>query len=164
VLTRAVTEVDIDFALFWEDMCYKAGPLLSPTMFRKFMLPNYKKVTTFLQDHGIKLSWVDCDGNIEALIPLWLEGGVHGFYPMEVAAGMDAAKVQAQYGRQVVMFGNVDKRALIAGKDAIDFELARLAPVVTGGGFIPLVDHSVPDDVSLENYLYYLEGRKRLQI
>jgi len=164
VLTRAVTEVDIDFALFWEDMCYKACPLLSPSMFRKFMLPNYKKVTAFLRDHGVKLSWVDCDGNIEALLPLWLEGGVHGFYPMEVAAGMDAAKIQAQYGREVVMFGNVDKRALIAGKHEIDIELARLAPVVAGGGFIPLVDHSVPDDVPLENYLYYLEGRKKLQI
>jgi len=162
VLERAVKEVEIDFAMFWEDMCYKTGPLLSPAMFRQFMLPNYQKVTKFLVEHGIRLSWVDCDGNIEALLPLWLEGGVRGFYPLEVAAGMDAAKLQAQYGRQIVMWGNVDKRALIAGKDAIDAELARLAPVVAGGGFIPLVDHSVPDDVSLQNYLYYLEGRKKL--
>ena len=162
VLEKAVTEVkDIDFAMFWEDMCYKTGPLLSPSMFREFMLPNYQKVTNFLADHGIKLSWVDCDGNIEALLPLWLEGGVRGFYPMEVAASMDAAKLQAQYGHQILMWGNFDKRALIAGKEAIDVELARMAPIVAKGGFIPLVDHSVPDDVSLENYLYYLEGRKK---
>ena len=162
VLERAVNEVpDIDFAMFWEDMCYKTGPLLSPRMFREFMLPNYQKVTKFLVDHGVKLSWVDCDGNIEALLPLWLEGGVRGFYPMEVAASMDAAKLQAQYGQQILMWGNVDKRALIAGKGAIDAELVRLAPIAAKGGFIPLVDHSVPDDVPLQNYLYYLEGRKK---
>jgi uroporphyrinogen-III decarboxylase len=162
VLRKAVTEVEIDFAMFWEDMCYKSGPLLSPAMFRKFMLPNYQKVTGFLADHGIELSWVDCDGNIEALLPLWIEGGVRGFYPLEVASNMDAAQLRRQYGQQIVMWGNVDKRALASGKDAIDSELARLAPVAALGGFIPLVDHGVPDDVPYANYLYYLEQRKKL--
>jgi len=162
VLHRAVDEVDIDFAMFWEDMCYKTGPLISPRMFREFMLPNYKKVTSFLEEHGVGLSWVDCDGNIEALVPLWIEGGVRGFYPLEVAAGMDAAKLRKEYGQEIVMWGNVDKRALAQGKEAIDAEIARLLPVVESGGFIPLVDNGVPDDVPYQNYLYYLEQRKRI--
>ena len=161
VLRKAAEEVpDIDFAMFWEDMCYKTGPLLSPIMFREWMVPNYRKVTSFLEEHGVRLSWVDCDGNIEALIPLWLEGGVRGFYPLEVASGMDAAELRRRYGREIVMWGNVDKRALAAGKEAIDAELARLVPVAARGGFIPLVDHGVPDDVSYRNYLYYLERRR----
>jgi hypothetical protein len=163
VLHRAVDEVAIDFAMFWEDMCYKSGPLLSPAMFRELMLPNYRKVTSFLEEHGVELSWVDCDGNVEALIPLWLEGGVRGIYPLEVASDMDAGKLRRQYGQQIVMWGNVDKRALARGKAAIDAEMARLAPVAAAGGFIPLVDHGVPDDVSLENYLYYLAQRKKLK-
>jgi len=162
VLEKAVSEVEVDFAMFWEDMCYKTGPLLSPAMFRDFMLPCYRKVTSFLRHHGIELSWVDCDGNIDALIPLWLESGVRGFYPLEAAAGMDAARLRALYGKRIVMWGNVDKRALARGRHEIDAELARLAPVASAGGFIPLVDHQVPDDVPLENYLYYLEGRAEL--
>ena len=162
VLSRAVSEVEIDFAMFWEDMCYKTGSLLSPAMFEKFMLPCYRRVTSFLRSHDISLSWVDCDGNIDDLIPLWLEGGVRGFYPLEVAAGMDAGAVRARYGDRVVLWGNFDKRALARGKIDIDLEFARLAPVVAAGGFIPLIDHQVPDDVSLENYLYYLERRKDL--
>jgi len=71
VLHRAVKEVDIDFAMFWEDMCYKTGPLLSPAMFRKFMLPNYRKVTAFLIENGIELSWVDCDGILFAETDSW---------------------------------------------------------------------------------------------
>jgi hypothetical protein len=162
VLEKAVSEVDIDFAMFWEDMCYKTGPLLSPKMFRKFMLPCYQKVTDFLVKNNVHLSWVDCDGNIEALLPLWLEGGVHGFYPLEVASGMDAVRLRKQYGQQIIIWGNVDKRALIQGEHSIDVELARLSEVIPQGGFIPLVDHSVPDDVSLSHYLYYLEQRKKL--
>jgi hypothetical protein len=162
ILGKAVREVHIDFAMFWEDMCYKNGPLLSPAMFRKLLLPGYKKVTGFLAGHGVELSWVDCDGNIEALLPLWLEGGVRGFYPMEVAAGMDAARLRDQYGQKILMWGNVDKRALIAGPEAIDAELARLVPVAAQGGFLPLVDHGVPDDIPLAHYLYYLEQRKKL--
>ena len=162
VLHRALHEVDVDFALFWEDMCYKAGPLISPAMFRKFLLPNYKKMTKFLVEHGVELSWVDCDGNIEALLPLWIEGGVIGHYPLEVAAGMDAGKLRDEYGHDIVMWGNVDKRALAKGKEAIDAEIERLAPVVEKGGFIPLVDHGVPEDISYENYLYYLERRKQI--
>ena len=162
VIGKGVSEVDIDFAMFWEDMCYKTGPLISPAMFREFLLPNYKRVTSFLRKNGVELSWVDCDGNIDALLPLWLEGGVKGFYPLEVAADMDAVKVQAQYGKDVVLWGNVDKRAISAGKDAIDAEIRRLEPAVKTGGFIPLVDHMVPHDISLDNYLYYLEKRKQL--
>jgi uroporphyrinogen-III decarboxylase len=162
VLHRAIDEVDIDFAMFYEDMCYKTGPLISPQMFKDFILPGYKKITSFLSEHGVKLSWVDCDGNIEKLLPLWIEGGVTGFYPLEVAAGMDAGRLQEEYGKQILMWGNVDKRAVAKGRDAIDAEMRRLAPVVQRGGFVPLIDHGVPDDVSYENYLYYLEQRKKI--
>ena len=162
ILGRAVTEVNVDFAMFWEDMCYKTSSLLSPAMFRRFMVPCYRKVTSFLADHGVQLSWVDCDGNIDSLIPLWLGAGIQGFYPLEVAAGMDAARLRSEYGDRIVMWGNIDKRALARGKQAIDQELARVATTAASGGFIPLVDHQVPDDVPLENYLYYLSRRRAL--
>jgi uroporphyrinogen decarboxylase len=54
----------------------------------------------------------------------------------------------------------VDKRALARGRAAIDAEMARLAPVVGQGGFIPLVGHGVAADVAYGNYLYYLAQRK----
>ena len=43
---RALEEVDIDYVTMWEDMAYKAGPLISPRMFRHFMLEPYKKITS----------------------------------------------------------------------------------------------------------------------
>jgi hypothetical protein len=46
--------------------------------------------------------------------------------------------------------------ALAAGKEAIRKEIARIAPVVREGGWIPHLDHRVPPDVSLEDYRCYL--------
>lgn len=163
VLEKAVTDVpDIDAALFWEDMCFKNGPLCSPAMFRRFFLRPYQRVTSFLREHGVKSFWVDCDGNIEQLIDLFIEGGVNGFYPLEVAAGMDAVKLKKKYGKQILLWGNVDKREIAKGGEHIRRELERVAPAVEMGGFIPLVDHGVPDDVSYANYCEYDRLRRQM--
>ncbi len=74
----------------------------------------------------------------------------------------DAYKIRAEYGDRVALRGYVDKLALIAGKDAIDAELARLKPLLDMNGFIPHTDHLVPPDVSFENYCYYRQKKCEL--
>ena len=159
VARRAVTEAKIDYATIWEDMAYHSGPHISPKQFRKFMLPGYKKITRFLRENGIDVIMVDSDGNIVELSGLFREGGVDGVYPLEIAAGSEPAIMRERYP-DLALLGGVDKRALAAGPEAIDRELERLLPVVEAGGYVPMVDHLVPPDVSLENYQYYLERRR----
>ena len=164
ILKKTVNEVeDIDFVCFWEDMAYKTAPLVSPRMFRDFMLPNYKKVTSFLRDKGIDILLVDSDGNIEELIPLWLEGGVNGVYPLEAAAGMDAVSLRKKYGKNLILLGNIDKRVLSKGKKEIEEEVMKKVPyLLSQGGYFPGIDHSVPFDVPYQNYLYYLELLRKM--
>jgi uroporphyrinogen decarboxylase len=69
---------------------------------------------------------------------------------------------QARYGERVLLFGGVDKHAMIAGRDAIEAELQYLAPLVEQGGFIPFCDHRCPPDVTYANYLYYLKRKCEL--
>ncbi len=163
VIERAVTEVDLDFALIWEDLAFKTGPLISPEMFRKFMLPSYKKVTSFLKSHGIDNILVDSDGMSDLIIPLWIEGGVTGLYPFEVAAGSDALATREKYGQRLAIIGNIDKRALAKGKKEIEREVMSKVPqLLASGGYIPFVDHCVPPDVPFENFSYYLDLIKQL--
>ena len=42
-----------------------------------------------IHSQGIDIIGVDSDGNVEELIPLWLEVSINLVYPMEVQAGMD---------------------------------------------------------------------------
>ncbi|MFH1421503.1 MAG: uroporphyrinogen decarboxylase family protein, partial [Planctomycetota bacterium] len=76
--------VRIDYAVMWEDMCYRKGPILSPKIFREVMIPHYKRITSFLKKHGVDIVMLDCDGDISQLVSLWLEAGVNTLYPMEV--------------------------------------------------------------------------------
>jgi hypothetical protein len=157
---RALEEVDLDYVLLWEDMACKTGPLISPAMFERFMLAPYKRLTGFIRQYGVELLFVDSDGDSGPLIPLWLEGGVNGFYPMERVAGMDPVDLRRRFGRQLRLMGGIDKRAMAAGPAAIDAELAHVAPLLAEGGFIPWCDHHVPPDVPLAHYRYYV---RRLQ-
>jgi uroporphyrinogen decarboxylase len=155
-------EVQVDAILIWEDMCYRSGPLISPEMFRKFILPGYKKVTSFVREQGIKVINVDSDGDVWKLIPLWVEGGVTVLYPFEVASGMNVVEVRERFPK-LGMMGGIDKRALIEGKESIDRELeARIPFMLKRGGFIPTIDHLVPPDVSFENFRYYREKLNRM--
>ena len=152
----AAPQVQIDFGAGWEDMCFINGPMISPATFEKLMVPRYKRITDALKKHGCDIIYTDCDGNINALVALWLEGGVNGMFPVEVAPGTDPLALREKYGKQVLLIGGVNKRALAQGKEAIRKEVARIAPVVREGGWIPHVDHRVPPDVSFEDYQYYL--------
>ncbi len=157
IARRVVKDMRIDCIRFWEDMAYKTGPLISPAMFRKFMIPRYRVVTDFLRSNGIDVLHVDCDGKIDELIPLWLEVGINFHWPLEVAAGMDAVALRKKYGKQLILSSNIDKRALINGKDATYKEVMAKVPfLLKDGGYFPGLDHGIPPDVPLENFRYFI--------
>ena len=153
---EALADTDVDLAYFWEDMSYKSGSMVSPRVFREFLLPVYQRINGFFGEHGIDTVLLDTDGNVWGLIPLFLEGGVTGLYPFEVRGGMDVAEVRKAYPR-LQMMGGIDKNALVEGPKAIDAELARVAPVILSGGYVPAVDHYVHPAVPWDHFLYYRE-------
>ena len=155
-----LSKIKPDCFLMWEDMCYKTGPLISPEIFKEFMLPAYKKFTSLLKGNGVDIIIVDTDGNCWELIPLFIKGGVTCIYPMEVAAEMDVVEVRKKFPK-LQMTGGIDKRVLAKDKSSIDRELEGKIPyMIKQGGYIPHIDHNVPPDVPFENFVYY---RKRLE-
>ncbi|MGB9642049.1 MAG: uroporphyrinogen decarboxylase family protein [Candidatus Ratteibacteria bacterium] len=160
---RALKDVDVDWYNYFEDFAYKTGPLISPHIFKKFLLPRYKIINAYLMKHGVRIISLDSDGNIEVLLPLIIEAGFNHICPLEQAAGMDAVKIRKIYGRALAMLGSIDKREIAKGKKEIERELLRQVPyLLETGGYIPIIDHSIPPDVSYEHFMYYLEFKKKL--
>ena len=157
VLEKVVFDVQFDFAVMWEDMAYKTASLISPGHVRRLMMPNYRKVTDLLHKAGIDVIMLDSDGNIEELIPLWLEVGINYLYPMECAAGMDVVKLRKEYGRELIMGGGMDKRILARDPAAIDAMIDAKRDLILEGGYIPGCDHALPPDISWANFLHYRE-------
>jgi uroporphyrinogen decarboxylase len=163
VIKRTVKDIKVDWARFWEDIAFKTGPLISPAMFRKFMMPRYRQITDLLHKNGIDIIFVDSDGNLNKLIPLWLECGINFFWPLEVAAGNDVVALRKEYGKDIILSGGIDKRELLKGKEAIRREVKSKLPfLLEAGGYFPCVDHAVPPDITLENYQYFINTMREV--
>jgi uroporphyrinogen decarboxylase len=50
----------------------------------------------------------------------------------------------------------MDKRAMAKDRSAIDSEIGRVRSIVALGRYVPFPDHSIPADVSWQNYQYFV--------
>jgi hypothetical protein len=159
VLTRVLeTGGQFDACGMWEDMCYNAGPLLSPRHFSQYLAPHYRRIADLLHKYNVDVIWVDCDGKIDKLVPLWLEAGINCMFPVEIGAWhADPLKFRQEYGKELLLMGGVDKQILARSQHEIEQEIYRLTPLVEEGGYIGFCDHRVPPTVPLANYMFYLE-------
>ena len=142
-----------------EDICYRQGLMLSPSAFRRFLLPYYQGLTSFLDNYpSVVCRSVDSDGYVGGLIPLLLEGGVNTLLPFEVQAGNDVLATRKKWGRRLIIRGGINKLEIAKGRTAIDAELNRVLPTFTDtGGYFICLDHSAHPDIALEDYRYYVE-------
>jgi uroporphyrinogen decarboxylase len=159
VFHEVVKEVRVDVIHIWEDMCGRQGPLISPTHWRDFMGPCYRRIKAFAVDYDIPVISVDTDGKPDDIVPPMMEAGVNYLWPMEVAAGCDVNDYRVRFP-ELALMGGIDKRALAQDAAAIDAELDRVWPAVRAGRYVPDLDHLIPDDVSWANYRYYCEALK----
>ena len=143
-------------------MACKTGPMVTPENVKKYFMPRYKKINEIIRKNGIDTIFVDSDGNIEKLIPIFIESGINGVVPLEAAAGMDAVKLQKEYGKDLLLWGGIDKRELTKDKKAIEDEIKYRTSIIEEGGFIPQIDHSIPPDISLENFSYYIKLKNKV--
>ncbi len=161
-MTPLLERIQFDYAGGWEDIAFNNGPMISPDMAREFLLPRYKRIGDLLNRHGVDVIWTDCDGNINDLIPIWMESGYKCMFPIEVRAGSDPVAMREKYGKDILLLGGFDKMKFMEGKAEILEELKRLEPYVEQGGFVPHVDHRVQADAPLENYKYYVREKRAL--
>ncbi len=157
------TGISFDFGHFWEDICFKSGPLVNPRLFAAKVGPQYRRITKLLNEHGIRVVSLDCDGKIDALVPTWFENGVNTMFPIEV--GTWEASIEPwreQYGKELRGVGGMNKVVFAFDYAAVDKEIERLKRLVDLGGYIPCPDHRLAPDAKWENVQYYCERMRKV--
>jgi uroporphyrinogen decarboxylase len=150
-----------DFAHYWEDICFKNGPLITPQFFDDKIGPQYKRIAGLLEDYEIKIVSVDCDGVIDSLIPTWFNNGVNTMFPIEVGTwGAQISPWRKKYGKELRGVGGMNKTVFSKDYSAVDKEIERLKPLVDLGGYIPCPDHRIAPDAKWENVQYYCQRMK----
>ncbi|MDR0426919.1 MAG: hypothetical protein LBH24_07110 [Clostridiales bacterium] len=157
------TGTKFDFAHYWEDVCFKNGPLISPTMFHELTFEHYKKRNDLCKKYGINVISLDCDGVIDLLLPTWFESGVNTIFPIEIGTWGDQFEpARNKYGKNLLGVGAMDKTALRKDKTAVDAELKRIGKLVAMGGFIPCPDHRIMPGSKFDLVKYYVEKVKEI--
>ena len=154
VYEEVLAEVDVDLFVIWEDISAGTGSMVSPSMIGEFMIPYYKRLTGFLKQHGVKTIFIDTDGDCFDLIPLFIEAGVTGMYPIEASCGMDLLRVRREFPSLQLM-GGIPKSEIRHGRQRIDEILEPVEAVLDTGGYIPFGDHLIPPEVHWEEFSYY---------
>jgi uroporphyrinogen decarboxylase len=166
-LAQPIVEAGVvDFVWISEDgMAYKNSTIVSPQMYRTMWSPYVKRVTDFLRANGIDVIGHYTSGNITPLIPSFLEAGINLFGPLEVAADMDAVALKKEFGREILLIGNIGRQALMDGPEAVEREFASKVPwLMEQGGYIPAIDDMVLPDISFGSFMRYVELVKAFSV
>ncbi len=154
---RLLNEFDIDAAVFSEPIGGNDGPLFAPAMYEDFVLKSYTPVKDVLQRHGVPVILFQTYANAAILVPSILRWGFNCLWACEVNVdAMDYRRLRKQFGRQLRLIGGIDLDALRQGREAIEREVqTKVPPLLQEGGYVPLADGRVREDVPFDNYVYY---------
>jgi uroporphyrinogen decarboxylase len=161
MLDQVLPHIDFDYATGWEDICFKNGPIVSVQFFHDIVTPRYKRISKKLHAAGIDLWYTDCDGDVRPILKDMMDGGINCLFPFEVNGCAHPSELLNTYGKDLRIMGGFDKLQLGAGKAAIDAYMKTLIPLVERGGYIPFCDHRCPPNVTVEDYLYYLDLKEK---
>ena len=148
---------------FYEDMGFKERPFMSPAMYRDLIKPAHARTFAYAHSRNLPVIVHSC-GFVEPLLPDLVDAGLDCLQVMEVKAGMDPLRIKKNFGDEIVLFGGMDARKLVANdRDAIRAELEAKIPALKDGyGYILHSDHSIPTTTEYETYRYFVDEGLRL--
>lgn len=152
-----LSTIPVDMVMLNEDMAFKTAAMISPAMMREFMLPRYRRLYRFFRERGVACVVMDSDGYIGQILEVFYPEAIDGIAPVEIAAN-NAPERYLHEHPGVFLMGGIDKRELTRTKAEVRREVARRYRTAREFvRYIPTVDHGVPPDVPLRNYLHMVE-------
>ena len=154
VIRRAVRAEATTVSL-GDDYCSNRGPLMSPTMFREFILPHFARAVEAIHEEGGRCI-KHCDGNLWPILDDMVETGIDAINPLEPVAGMKVSEVKQRYGDRLAIMGNIDCADLLCYGTEADVERTVKQCITDGGedgGLIVSSSNSIHHGVNPRNYL-----------
>ena len=152
----------IDIFFIGNDFGTQTGPVMSPALFRRFILPHLQRLVDLGHAYGLKVM-LHCCGGFAPLIPLMIEIGLDGLQALQPCArGMDPAQLKRAFGDKIVLNGCIDTHHVLI-KGTPESVRARTREILElmkpGGGYVasPSHDYVLPE-TPVENVLALYEA------
>ena len=145
----------------WGDVAYKNGMLFSPSIWKEIFYPVVKRMCKEFHKMGALLIYHGC-GDSRTILDDLVEAGIDAYHSLEVKAGMDVIALKKRYKNKLAYLGNIDTLNVLPGtKNNLKEDVLYKLNAAKGGGFMPAADHSIPANVSIENYDYFIDLIKK---
>jgi len=162
-VVRNAIRAGAEIIVLGDDYAYNQGLLMSPDLFRKFILPRLARMVAMIKEEGafcIKHS----DGNIYPILEDIVSTGCDGINPIEPAAGMNLKAVKELVGDRVCLVGNIDCGWLLSHGTEEQVEEAVIKAIqdaAPGGGFILSSSNSIHSSVKPENLVAMIQAGQK---
>jgi len=147
----------IDIFFIGNDLGSQTGPLLSPELFDRFVLPHLRRLTDLGHSYRLKVQ-LHCCGGFAPLIPSLIDAGLDGLHAIQPSCyGMDLRELKASFGDKILFNGAIDSHhVLIEGTPETVRQQTRevLDIMAPGGGYVAGASHdTILEETPVENVL-----------
>ena len=161
-MVKLMIEGGVEVVFITDDYAGSYGPFMNMEQFRKFELPNLRRIVDFAKKRGVPVL-KHSDGNLYPIIEDMIDTGIKGLHPLEPGA-MDLADVKERYGDKICLLGNVDCRYVLpfGSEEDVRKDVRRcIDAAAEGGGYILASSNSIHANCKVENvYTMVDEARK----
>jgi uroporphyrinogen decarboxylase len=156
---RGVGSSGVKIIWFGDDLAYRSGPMLSPSMLEDLFGDGYRRIADAAHASDCRIIFHSC-GNVLDLLPMIADWGYDGVHALEPTAGVTLAEARRRVGDRLCLCGNVDvTRTLVdAAKEEVFGEVREcIRDGAEGGGFI-LAATNTHNAVSARNLGWMVEA------
>lgn len=146
----------IDIILFGDDLGMQTGPMMSPKMYCEFFKERHKLLWNRAKELANVKVMLHCCGGVRELMRHIIEAGADAINPVQIScAGMDAAKLKTEFGRDITFWGGgCDTRDVLPNGTPrqVAENVKKLVKILRpGGGFVFQQVHNILANVPVEN-------------
>lgn len=160
----ALAAEGVDIIWIGDDFGTQDSIIISPDLWREFFKPLYAKlIKAFKEVNPIVKVAYHSDGNIEALLPEYIDAGVDILNAVQPKS-MDPAHLKKKFGNNLSFWGTIDIQETLPHGSPGDVEnevKLRIQTVGQGGGLILGPSHNIQPDVPFENILAFYDSVKK---
>ena len=166
MLGLTLQQVDPEFIYLGEPISDNTGPLISPAMFERFVIPVYERIVSVAHAHGCREILVGTYGNSALLFPAMIRAGVTMLWISEAAElpETDYRTIRRRHGPDLGLIGGVPLSLLRTGSpEGMRERLSEIVtPLLASGRYIPLAGGRVREEVPWSVYRAYREALNEL--
>ena len=147
----------LDMVYTYDDVGIQNGLLMSPRMWRKYILPRHQRLNAAIRSarYPVKIMYHSCGAIFPLIGPFIDEMGIDVLNPLQPrAVGMDMARIKSEFGDRLSFHGGIDIQHTLphCTPDEVQAEVRQRCNLLgRGGGYICTTAHHIQADTPLEN-------------